>query len=155
MGESGRFDEVREEQVRELEIDPAEVMLRLPAIAEAWNGQWQQESARSGRLGLPVTAGLRRGWIAGQLEAEERPDDRSLVTFRIDAGEYLVDRASVTILVIAAFGALSTLVAPFFPRLLPLVPIGIFLALSAWLLIVARLRNSGPEEFFDQLEDGS
>ena len=51
----------------------------------------------------------------------------------------------------AALGALATIFVWWVPALLPVVPLGILLSLAAWFFIIARLRNSGPEEFFEAL----
>jgi len=97
-----------------------------------------------------VIAGLRRGWVAGQLTVE-RAGDGSRLTYRVDQGEYKVQKSAAVILLVAALGAAVTIVAPLFPALLRLVPISIVLCLMAWFFVVARLRNSGPEEFFEDL----
>ena len=73
----------------ELPEDPVTSLNLVAMAADAWGGMWQAEGRGQGRLGLPVTAGLRRGWVAGQLTAE--PDgDGSRLTFRIDKSEYRV-----------------------------------------------------------------
>jgi hypothetical protein len=63
------------------------------------------------------------------------------------------------VLAIGGAGGVSTLLWPFFPHLLELVPLGAVVALGAWMLVVTRLRNSGPEEFLEavaeEIEGGS
>ena len=147
-----------EEHRRRLELAPAVVLTRLPQLAEAWNGEWQSAGAEpgtDGRLGLPITAGLRRGWVAGTVSVEPLGDDgaSSHLVYRIDRGEIRTDGAAVFILALGALGGLTTVVAPFFPGLFTLVPVGIILGFCAWLMVVARLRNAGPAEFLDQLDD--
>lgn len=131
---------------------PAEVLRRVGETAEQWVGEWQPApGSEGGRLGLPVTAGLKRGWLAGELEVVEQGRGSRLL-FKVDRGELRADRASVLVLSVGAAGGLVTIVAPFFPALWPLVPIGLLLGFSAWFMVVARLRTAGPAEFFAQVE---
>lgn len=134
----------------ELPEDPVTSLNLVAMAADDWGGLWQQEGRGGGRLGLPVIAGVRRGWVAGQLSVEPAGDG-SRLTYRIDKSEYRVERSSALILLVASLGAVVTVVAPLYPPLLSLVPISIVLCLIAWFFVVARLRNSGPEEFFEEL----
>lgn len=134
----------------ELPTDPRATLALLERTAESWDAAWQPRGVRSGRLGLPVIAGVRRGWVAGEVEVEAIPDG-SRLEYRIDASEYRVDKVTAVILSIAAVGAIITVVGPLFPGLVRLMPAGVMVALAAWLFIVGRLRNSGPEEFFADL----
>ncbi len=151
MSSGGTDSEAR---VHRLELPkPAAAALGLLAEnAEAWGGRWQAEGREGGRLGLPVVAGLRRGWVAGPVKVEAAGRG-SRLSFRVEQSDYRLQKASVFTLVLAGCGALVTLIAPFFPALLALVPIGILLCIAAWLFIVARLSNSGPEEFFEDLAE--
>ena len=54
----------------ELPEDPVTSLNLVAMAADAWGGLWQAEGRHQGRLGLPVMAGLRRGWVAGQLTVE-------------------------------------------------------------------------------------
>ncbi len=134
----------------ELPEDPVASLNLVAAAAEDWGGMWQAEGRSGGRLGLPVVAGLRDGWVAGQLTVE--PDgDGSRLAYRVDKSEYRVQKPAALMLFLASIGAVVTIVAPLFPALLGLVPLSIVLCLVAWFFVVARLRNSGPEEFFENL----
>ena len=135
----------------ELAEDPVASLNLVAMAADSWGGLWQAEDKNGGRLGLPVMAGLRRGWVAGELTVEPTGDG-SRLTYRVDSGEYKVQKASAFLLFLAACGALVTIVAPLVPSLWGFVPLGLVLCLAAWLLVVSRLRNSGPEEFFEDLE---
>ena len=137
-----------------VEVEPAAALPLLAETAELWGAEWQPAGVAEGRLTLPVMAGLRRGWVRGTVRVD-RHEQGARLTFGVEERLFRTDVPAFVTLLIAAVGALMTLVAPFFPRLWPLVPAGIFLALGAWLFIVARLRNSGPEEFFKELEDRS
>ena len=132
---------------------PTQALERIAHHADMWGGAWDAFDDTSGKLGLPVSAGLRRGWVEGDVRIERDPEGGCRVTFVEDHAAYRVDRASVMILVTAALGCLVSLVAMFLPKLLPLLPIGILLAVGAYLVVIARLRNSGPEEFFETVAD--
>ena len=52
------------------------------------------------------------------------------------------------------FGGISAVLWPLFPeRLLPFVPLGLVMAIGAWLLIVSRLRSAGPQDFLDTVAE--
>ena len=141
----------------DLSMDPRQARKRLAEEAEAWGGGWKDDEGDGvdGHLVLPVIAGLRRGFVGGPVSIEKRKGG-CRISFRVDESDYKVDRASAITLVLGALGALLTLFAPLVPGLWRLVPMGILLSLGTWLFIVARLRNSGPEEFFEELEaDGA
>ena len=133
------------EHVVELALPLPEARHHLQATAEVWGGAMEGDN-----LVLPVLAGLQRGYVGGPVTLEE-DDGSTRITFLEDESSYGVDRASFFVLVIAGLGALVTVLAPVFHNLWGLVPIGFLLAISGWLFIVARLRNSGPEEFFEEL----
>ncbi len=138
------------EHTLELPENPVTSLNLVAMAAESWGGMWQAEGPEGGRLGLPVMAGLRQGWVAGQLSVEPTGDG-SRLTYRIDKSEYRVQTIPALILALAALGAVTMTIAPLVPTLLRLVPLSIVLCLAAWFFVVARLRNSGPEEFFEDL----
>ncbi|MEM8993240.1 MAG: hypothetical protein AAGF23_00480 [Acidobacteriota bacterium] len=141
----------RESYRFESALGPAELLEWVGRVADQWDGEWEPADG-GGRLGLPVTAGLQRGWLAGRLEVVPAPGG-SEVRFEVDKGEMKSDRGSVMILLVGAFGGLVTVVAPFVPALWALVPVGLLLGFSAWFMVVARLRSAGPAEFFAQVDD--
>jgi len=134
----------------ELAESPASCLRLVGRTAEDWGAQWRLEGGDGGRLELPVTAGLHRGWMTGRLRVEALAKG-SRVTFREEESAYRVEKTTVAVLVLAALGALATIFVWWVPALLPVVPLGILLSLAAWFFIIARLRNSGPEEFFEAL----
>ncbi|MEM7349472.1 MAG: hypothetical protein AAF657_01615 [Acidobacteriota bacterium] len=134
----------------ELPEDPITSQNLVAMAAKDWGGLWQTEDRQGGRLGLPVEAGLRRGWVAGRLNVEAL-DHGSRLTYRVDKSDYKVQKPAALVLAVAAGGASITVVAPVFPALWGLVPFGLLLSFGAWFFVVARLRNSGPEEFFEDL----
>ena len=142
-------DSMREHRL-ELPEDPVTSLNLVAMAAESWGGLWQPEGRGRGRLGLPVMAGLRRGWVAGQLTVEPAGDG-SRLTYLVDKSEYRVQKSAALTLLLAAVGAVVTMIAPLVPSLWRFVPVGLLLCLGAWLFVVARLRNSGPEEFFEDL----
>ena len=103
---------------------------------------------------LPVSAGVRRGWMGFLVSAA--PSDAGSHATRLElkvAEEHLqVDRATVVFLLTALAGALLFLVVPFAPRLLPLLPVAFVLTAAGWLVVASRLRNSGAEEFLASLD---
>ena len=135
------------------DLAPRAALRLLAETADSWGAGWQADGERGGRLALPVLAGVRHGWVAGEVEVEAAGEGSRLV-YRVEESAYQLDKASVLTLTIAACGALITVIGPLIPQLFRLVPIGILLSVAAWLFIVRRLRNSGPEEFFEFLADG-
>jgi len=69
----------------------------------------------------------------------------------LEESHLAVHAGSVVVLSIAVVPALGALAWPFWPPLLALAPLAAVLGLLAWWLVVARLRSSGPEEFFAAL----
>lgn len=126
-----------------------ESMARLEQLAGIWNGDFAREGSARGRLTLPVRAGVRRGFVHGPVSLRGSSPCR----LRFDVEDRLdrVQYAAFLFLLLGALGGALTLLIPWVPRLLPLLPVGVILAVGAWLFIVARLTNSGPEEFFAEL----
>lgn len=130
---------------------PATTLELIAETAEDWGATWEPEGAAGGRLRLPVSAGLRHGWVAGRLRVASAPGGASDVAFSEESAEYRLWVPAVAVLTLAAAGALVTMLWPFFPRLLGAAPLGALLALSAWFMILSRLRNQGVEEFLEQV----
>jgi hypothetical protein len=127
-------------------------MQAVVAAAEEWGAELETRrdaggpGGTGGRLRLPVVAGLRRGWITGQL-AVEAAGHGSRVIFRPAAEDYYLETRAVAVLAMSGAGALLAVAWPLFPGLMPGAPFGVVLAVSGWLLIVRRLRAEGPAEF--------
>ncbi len=140
------------EQTHQLDLseDPVTALNLVAMAADDWDGIWQAGN-KGGRLGLPVVAGLRRGWVAGELTAEPT-ESGSRLTLVVDKSDYKIQKPAAVTLLLAGLGALVTVIAPFAPSMLGLVPVGILMTFGAWFLVISRLRNSGPEEFFEDLE---
>lgn len=138
---------------------PARALAIVAEVADLWGGSWQPGSSlgsTEGTLSLPVTAGLRRGTVSGTLEIEAT-EDGSVLRFEQRESEYYLLWPAVFFLVLASAGGLFSMVWPFFahsrPELLTAAPLAFFLAVGGWLLVVARLRNSGPEEFLEEVTE--
>ncbi len=125
-------------------------MKRLETLAEMWGAQWQPSGRHGGQLALPVRAGLRRGLVEGPIDVESEGKS-TRVRFTVAAQVFRVQYSAFFLLTLGAVGGILTVAAPLVPALWPLMPVGIILAVAAWLLIVSRLHNSGPEEFFAEL----
>ena len=133
------------EHAIELEVSPQEALGAVGRTADLWGAEFQP-GISGGQLHLPVVAGLRRGLVSGALEVQPaRPGSR--VVFRPERSDYYVQTSSVMVLLLAAAGALLTLLWPFYPKLLAVAPFGAILALGGWFLVISRLRNSGPDDF--------
>jgi len=121
--------------------------------AEAWGAAWDRDG-RGGTLLLPVTAGIRRGWVRGRLAAGPAGTGRATrLALAVEESDYHLHTAAVVILLLSAAGALLTVVWPFVPELLPIAPLGAILALGGWFLVVSRLQNAGPEDFLEAVAE--
>jgi len=125
------------------------VRATLPRVVDDWGGTLEA-TPEGARIALPVVAGLRRGHVGGSLSVEPTGSG-SAVVFVIESAELRVNVAACAILLLSAAGAATGMAWPWFPRLLPAVPLGLVLAIGGWLLIASRLRSSGPEEFLAAL----
>lgn len=135
-----------------LELSPSAALKSLGSLAETWGGGWKGEELDGGRLVIPVLAGLRRGYVGYAVSARSESKGTRL-HFVEEESDLQVHKPTLIILLIAACAGLSTLVMPFVPKLLPLLPPAVVLCLATWLFIVARLRNSGLDEFMQDLAD--
>lgn len=137
------------EHAIELDVPPGTALVTIRQTAEDWGAEFTRQG-EGGRLRLPVIAGLRRGLVAGTVTVLPT-EAGSRVVFRPEETLVSVHGQSVAVLLLAAAGALVTVLWPFFPELMPVAPFGILLALGGWFLVISRLRNSGPEEFLEAL----
>ena len=139
-------------------IDVEEAIERVSELAESCDGAWNR-SGLGGRLAIPVAGGLRRGWVGGHLSFEPtNVIDQSTettnktgkdVVYRLEEENWTVHAPSVAVLSLAGAGALTTVLWPFFPALLPLAPMGFLLAIGAWFLVVRQVRHRGPQDFLN------
>ena len=133
----------------EVPLTISEAPAAIAAAADAWGAEWQGDAAdrQTGRLALPVVFGLRRGVLVGRV-AIEPAGDRARLTWVLEESHLEIQRSSVALLVLALVLLLPALAWPFHPPLLTLLPLAAITGLAAWWLVISRLRNSGPEEFF-------
>lgn len=131
----------------------AELPQALATAADAWGAEWSGDSAsgasnpNGGRLVLPVVFGLRRGVLVGRVDFTPAGDGVR-IGWQLEESHLEVQRASVAVLALAVVALLPALAWPFQPRLLALLPFAAVMGLLAWWLVLSRLENSGPEEFF-------
>lgn len=139
------------ESAVEVAGSPGEAAAAAARAADRWGAELEPRGPGRYGLRLAVAAGLRRGWMAGELSiglaGEPAGPERARVAFVPESADYHLQTAPVGLLVLGALGAVATVLFPFFPSLLPLAPIGIVLVLAAWFLVLSRLHSSGPEEF--------
>lgn len=128
-------------------MPPGTALAAVRQAAEDWGAEFTREGS-GGRLRLPVIAGLRRGLVTGPVTVEPH-EEGARVTFHPEESVWYVHTPAVVILLLAVFGAVLTVLWPFFPKLLAVAPFGAILALGGWFLVVSRLRTSGPEEFLE------
>ncbi|NHZ73423.1 MAG: hypothetical protein GWP16_03010 [Nitrospirae bacterium] len=129
----------------ELEAAPQEALLSLGTAAELWGADWQPGSS-GGTLLLPVVRGLWRGTERCRVSVSPI-DSGSALELTVEESWHEVNRSAVVVLLFGGAGGLIVALWPFFPGLMPLLPVAVVLALAAWLLVVARLRSSHPEDF--------
>lgn len=132
----------------EVPDSPQQALSSLAQAAEMWGADFERQGP-GGRLRLPVTGGLRRGLISGTVQVEPLGDGGSRVVFQPEERVDRLHTPAVVILLLAAVGALMTVLWPFYPKLLPVAPFGAILALGGWFLVVSRLRSSGPDDFLE------
>jgi hypothetical protein len=131
----------------DLDVPAGTALVAVRQAAEDWGAELERDGS-GGRLRLPVLNGLRRGLVTGSV-AVEPTESGARVTFRPEQAVYYVQTHAVVILLLACFGALLTVVWPFYPKLLTAAPFGAILALGGWFLVISRLRTSGPDEFLE------
>jgi hypothetical protein len=124
---------------------PAAALTALASVAEDGGAEWRPEG-EGGELILPVVAGLRRGVAAGRITVT-RAGAASRISYDVTGSELRVQRPAVVILTVALAAAVLGMLWPFFPALISVAPWAAAIVLSAWLLVVARLRSAGAEEF--------
>lgn len=132
----------------ELAAPPDQALEALSSAAEVWGAEWRR-MGRGGRLLLPVTAGLRYGFLVGEIETASAGDAGTRISYRVEHAEYELHRASVAVLLFGGIGAFLTILAPLYPtQLWQLVPFGLLLMVVSWLLVISRVRHRSVEDFF-------
>lgn len=129
----------------DIDHSPEEVLVSVGEAAEIWGAQWEPHGA-GGSLLLPVVRGLWRGVERCRVSVAASGGG-SRLEVAIEDSHHEVNRAAFAILVFGGAGGLAVALWPFFPALLPLLPVAGFLALVAWLLVAGRLRHTDPEDF--------
>jgi hypothetical protein len=143
------------EHTIDLSWPPAAARRALAAAAAAGGAEIEPveeperpAGAATSRLLLPVVAGLRRGLLVGPVTVEESGAG-SRLTFRPERQDYFVETPVVAMLLVAAAGGVLGVAWPLIPRLLPVAPLGVVLALAGWFLVASRQRGRGPRDFLE------
>lgn len=129
----------------ELSSPPRDALRSVATAADLWGASWRSGSS-SGTLLLPVVRGLRRGVERCHVSVS-RAGSGSELELTVEESRLEVNRSAAVVLVFGGLGGLIVALWPFFPALMPLLPVAVVLPLVAWLLVVARLRSSYPEDF--------
>lgn len=142
-------------QVERLAIERSAERVRsvLPEVVDGWGGKLAT-TPDGARVEIPALAGLRRGRVGGTVRIEPA-EAGAVASFAVETAALGVNVAACAILLLSVVGALVSMAWPWFPRLLPAVPLGLVLAVGGWLLIASRLRTSGPEEFLASLRQAA
>lgn len=142
---------MRDHLSADFDASPATVSEAVAAATESWGGIWQPD-ATGGRLTLPIVQGLRHGVVHGRIAITPN-GVRTHLDLAIEEASYRLNRSATFVLVLGALGGLSVVLWPLSPKILQLAPVGVVLALAAWLLVVSRLRNSGADDFLELVAD--
>lgn len=129
----------------ELEATPETALELLATAADLWGASWQLSSS-GGTLRLPVVRGLWRGVEQCRVDVSAGKSG-SAIELTVEESRQSVNRSALVVLLFGGIGGLIVALWPFFPGLMPLLPVAVVLAVAAWLLVVARLRSSSPEDF--------
>ena len=129
--------------------DPDAALDALGEAAAEWEGEWAREG-NGGRLALPVQGGLRHGVVQVQASAHPVAGGSELV-LRTEQAHWHLRRSATTLLVVALLGALAATLWPFVPELQSLPPLGLVLAVAAWLAVLTRLRHRSVAELLDDV----
>lgn len=141
--------------MRRYEVDiraaKPEALEALEEAARVWDAQWHRLGS-GGALELPVSAGLRLGDLAGSISLERCTLGTRLI-YHVERSRYRLRIAHFVVLLLGGLGGLVTLLVPFYPRLVGVLPLGGLLLLLAWFLVASRLHSSGAEEFLELVKN--
>ena len=125
----------------------------LDALGEAtaeWGGEWERQGT-GGRLALPVHGGLRQGVLQVQASAHAVEGGSELV-LRVEQADWELRRSAALLLLVALLGAVAATLWPFVPALQPFPPLGLVVAVAAWLAVLTRLRHRSLRELLAEIE---
>lgn len=129
--------------------DPEAALAALAETAAEWEGEWEREGS-GGRLALPVQGGLRHGVVQVQASAHAVAGGSELV-LRTERADWHLRRSATLLLLVALLGAVAATLWPFVPALQSLPPLGLVLAVAAWLAVLTRLRHRSVAELLDEV----
>jgi hypothetical protein len=136
-----------EEHSIEIDLSQDEALTAVGQASEVWGATWRREGS-SGRLELPVLAGLRHGLLVGRVWTEPAATGSRLI-FRVEERHFRLQWTALIILTLGAMGGITVTLWPFFPSLLGVAPLAVVVAIAAWILVASRLRTSTPGEFLE------
>jgi hypothetical protein len=142
-----RHEAMPEVHAVDTELTREKALAALAEVSNVWGATWERRGD-SGRLELPVLAGLRHGVLAGTVHVEPSAGG-SRIVFEIESSRYRLQWSAVAILVLGAAGGIATTLWPYFPPLLGIAPLAVVVAIGAWILVASRLRTSTVEEFLE------
>lgn len=121
----------------------------MSSAADEWGAEFAPHGA-GGSLRLPVLHGLRRGLVEGSVRIEAADGGARVEVLQVSCAESL-NVPALCLLLLAAAGAVVSAIWPLYPRLLPLVPIGMLLAFAGWFQ-VSRPQKRSPADFLRRIE---
>jgi hypothetical protein len=145
------MQELRPPHHVDIDQPPGEALIAVAEAAEIWGAAWEPRGA-GGSLLLPVVRGLWRGVESCRVSVAASGGG-SRLELAIEDSHHEVNRAAFAILFFGGAGGLAVALWPFFPALLPLLPVAGFLAVVAWLLVAGRLRHTDPDDFLQLVVD--
>lgn len=128
----------------------AEIRGVLRRVAEEWGTEVPPGSGGRMEFVLPLAAGIRIGTADLRVRV---PSAGGRVEWEVLSSEFRTHRSAVVVLSLGAIGGLALVAWPFFPRLQPLAPLGVVLAIAAWLLVSARVKYRGLSQFWDEVAE--
>ena len=136
----------------ELPLAPERALALVEEAVEGWGGDWQS-SPPGGRFELPVSAGLRYGFVNGTADVSSAGSEHSRVQLWIERSDYRIQFRATVVLALGALGGLLLVVMPFVPVLLDFLPLAGLLLLLAWFLVASQLRHRSVDDFLGWLEE--
>lgn len=137
-----------------LELAPEEAFALAVSAVEEWGGEVEEKALSSqrgpARVQLPVSAGLRFGWVDAHLSTRA-VGSGSQVLLHVENRHYRLHRSAVMVLLLGGLAGLSMLVMPLYPPLLDLLPLAALLLVLAWFMVASKVRHQNAQDFLDEL----
>ncbi len=143
--------------ILETSVDlPPDVAFDLAVEAvQDWGGEVDPAglSNRQGplKVQLPVSAGLRYGWIDAYLSTHHTGSSCRIV-LQVEDSHYHLHTSAVMVLLLGGLGGLSMLIMPLFPQLFELLPLAGLLLVLAWFMVASKVKHHDAQDFLRELE---